>query len=991
MISRMTEPPSLSSSSSTSPTSSTSKSSSPPFRFPPRRTICCTYSCIISLSLLYSLPHVICLNSDLCLHHTLSLPSISSPSSPAACVYSDDRSIETRGCSLGHSKDFSCSRYPPLVGDVPSSYSSCNASYLLLPCRDGTRGYMRVGRGDHHQGGLCRVDGGGVGHEAAASIQQSSCNDGCMSEAEFEKECENKFIKCKSTLSLSTSQKQFGWDSSLSRDGRSRHVLLKKPAQVKFPSSLRQTTDGPDYPPEPIVADRTRQGTEGSASSCLASSSTSTTSTASIPNDKSPPCLPCASYPTCADHHATTSSCGDNSTRSSTTSTGSSSNSSSGSSAASSAAVGSGDLSSILPKQATGRSVKVIVLGGDGFCGWPTALYLSRCGYEVVIVDNLSRRKIDEELGTSSLTNIACIEDRVRTWNKLSCNNASMMRQAGSNRDNKYYQEDNNTEKDRQEKEHMQQTQDKGVRRHNDTEGVCGGPPPLRFVKMDAAKEYRNLRDLLVQEKADAIVHFAEQRAAPYSMKSSATGRYTVDNNITVTHNVLAGMVEASKEINRIKRRNRNIMNVRQGRRKHGYLKADEKEEEDMDRHMKGVGGTDDDRMEHSIHLIHLGTMGVYGYGGGGSVVPSADILQQQKQQKAPKDQTLQKQQQQAHLSQQQVQPLTHIRTDTRISTEQQQQEQQQQQQPLHNNKHKHAKTLHESITCSSPRVPPADTSDIIPEGYINVHLPSGRQTEILHPANPGSVYHMTKCMDALMFQYYGKNYGLRITDLHQGIVWGTNTQETSLDERLINRFDYDSDYGTVLNRFLVQSALGIPLTVYGTGGQTRAFIHIEDTCRCIRLALENSLRQQQAEEQQQGDGCSKVDNDGTRRPDRACGVKKRRVVILNQVAETLRLRDLARLLSKLTSCHVSNIPNPREEADENSLLVSNTKFKQLGWKPILLKESLLQEVRHVAEKYRNRCNPNSILPSSFWNDARAKSYHDAHLATPRVTPPAQS
>ena len=141
----------------------------------------------------------------------------------------------------------------------------------------------------------------------------------------------------------------------------------------------------------------------------------------------------------------------------------------------------------------------------------------------------------------------------------------------------------------------------------------------------------------------------------------------------------------------------------------------------------------------------------------------------------------------------------------------------------------------------------------------------------ILHPAYPGSVYHATKCLDALLWQFYQKNDQLRVTDLHQGIVWGTNTPQTIKDERLINRFDYDGDYGTVLNRFLMQGAMGVPLTVYGTGGQTRAFIHVTDTCKCIEIAINNPPAA--------GD----------------------RVEIFNQVAETRRVRDVAALVAEQT------------------------------------------------------------------------------------------
>lgn len=289
-----------------------------------------------------------------------------------------------------------------------------------------------------------------------------------------------------------------------------------------------------------------------------------------------------------------------------------------------------------------GKAKKVFVLGGDGFCGWPTALHLSNKGHEVVVIDNLSRRKIDVEMGCSSLTPIASMEVRVDTWNKLE-----------------------------------------------------GQHQPIRYVYMDLAEEYDRFEQLLKDERPDSLVHFAEQRAAPYSQRGSKEKRYTIDNNVGATHNVLCAIVESGLD----------------------------------------------------IHLVHLGTMGVYGYGNSGGEIP---------------------------------------------------------------------------------------------EGYIDVILPGNRQKKILHPAYPGSIYHTTKCLDALLFQFYAKNDLLRLTDLHQGIVWGTNTLLTARDERLCNRFDYDGDYGTVLNRFLMQAACDIPLTVYGTGGQTRAFIHISDTARCIELAIAN-------------------------------------------------------------------------------------------------------------------------------------------------------
>jgi UDP-sulfoquinovose synthase len=233
-----------------------------------------------------------------------------------------------------------------------------------------------------------------------------------------------------------------------------------------------------------------------------------------------------------------------------------------------------------------------------------------------------------------------------------------------------------------------------------------------------------------------------------------------------------------------------------------------------------------------------------------------------------------------------------------------------------------------------------------IPEGYLSVNLktPDGDlQTEILYPANPGSIYHMTKTQDQLFFQFYNKNDRLRVTDLHQGIVWGTQTAETQIDERLINRFDYDGDYGTVLNRFVMQAAIDHPLTVHGTGGQTRAFIHIQDTVRCLQLALENPPKSGE------------------------------RVNILNQMTETHRLRDLARMISDLTGASIDFVPNPRREDDENDLLVTADRFLSLGLTPITLANGLLEEIRTIAQRYAHRCNRARIPCVSAWNADAAK------------------
>jgi UDP-sulfoquinovose synthase len=200
----------------------------------------------------------------------------------------------------------------------------------------------------------------------------------------------------------------------------------------------------------------------------------------------------------------------------------------------------------------------------------------------------------------------------------------------------------------------------------------------------------------------------------------------------------------------------------------------------------------------------------------------------------------------------------------------------------------------------------------------------------------------MTKALDAEMFRYFARYENIRITDLHQGIVWGTQTDETVKDSRLINRFDYDGVYGTVLNRFLMQAAQGRPLTVYGTGGQTRAFIHIKDTVLCIDMALRNPP------------------------------TDRNNVEVRNQMTESHRVRDLAKMVAEVSGAEFEFLPNPREEADENDFIVSNESFLSLGLSPTRLSDGLMTEVTDVAKRYAGRVDVEKVLAGVAWRKQAA-------------------
>lgn len=365
--------------------------------------------------------------------------------------------------------------------------------------------------------------------------------------------------------------------------------------------------------------------------------------------------------------------------------------------------------------------------------------------HEVIGIDNLSRRSIDDELSTKSLTNISSFERR-------------------------------------------------GLVARD-----CGFA--LTTLIGDVT-DYGSVYRLLDRYKPDVVLHTAEVRSAPYSMKNDLHKNTTVGNNIIGTHNLLAALSAL--------------------------------------------------KMQDRTHLVHIGTMGVYGYGG---------------------------------------------------------------------------------------------TSAVLPEGYADITIHGADlagasvddRRSVLYPTDPGSVYHMTKSMEQIMFAFYAKNDGLHVTDLHQGIVWGTQTVETSKDPELVNRFDYDEAYGTVLNRFLVQAAVNTPLTVYGTGGQTRGFINIRDSAQCVEWAVEDTSYE-------------------------------KRVRVVNQVAEFKSVAELAALVAAGTGATVGSFPNPRKEKAENSLAASNAFFtRKKGLAPLTIEQGLLSELSDVILPNIGRVDLSKIPPKTKW------------------------
>tara|TARA_B000000532_G_C18872081_1_gene408876 strand:+ start:318 stop:1481 length:1164 start_codon:yes stop_codon:yes gene_type:complete len=387
--------------------------------------------------------------------------------------------------------------------------------------------------------------------------------------------------------------------------------------------------------------------------------------------------------------------------------------------------------------------MRVIILGGDGYIGWPLALSLSKKGHSVIIVDNCMRREVDLELNVESLTPIRTIEERINSWENIT-----------------------------------------KIR--------------LQYENINVAEEYLKTKNLFSEFRPDVIFHLAEFKSAPYSMRSAEHKIKTIGHNVNAANNILSAIIESNS----------------------------------------------------NSHLIHIGTMGVYGYN--------------------------------------------------------------------------------------------SQKNTFIPEGYIDVDMHYDNnfleKKNILYPFNPGSIYHLSKSLDNLIFQFYNKNDKIKITDLHQGIVWGSQTAETSMHDDLINRFDYDGDYGTVLNRFIIEAAINYPLTIHGTGEQTRAFIHLSDSIKCLELAMSNPPNPNE------------------------------RVRIFNQLSETKSIISLAKNIERITNCKIDFLDNPRNEAKKNELEAKNDSLIKLGFEPKMLNDEMLEDLLNFAKKYSNRCNIDKIPSRPKWN-----------------------
>jgi UDP-sulfoquinovose synthase len=382
--------------------------------------------------------------------------------------------------------------------------------------------------------------------------------------------------------------------------------------------------------------------------------------------------------------------------------------------------------------------MKVLVIGGDGYCGWATALYLSNRGYDVGILDSLVRRHWDNELGLDTLTPIAPIQQRLQRWQDLTGKSIDLF--------------------------------------------------------IGDITNYEFLKKVLHQFEPNALVHFGEQRSAPFSMIDREHAVLTQVNNVVGTLNLLYAMREDFPD----------------------------------------------------CHLVKLGTMGEYG-------TPNIDIE----------------------------------------------------------------------------------------EGYITIEH-NGRKDTLPYPKQPGSMYHLSKVHDSHNINFACRIWGLRATDLNQGIVYGVLTEETGMDELLINRLDYDGVFGTALNRFCIQAAIAHPLTVYGKGGQTRGLLDIRDTVRCIELAIANPAEPGEFR-------------------------------VFNQFTELFSVGDLALMVKKAGNAlglnvEINNLDNPRVEKEEHYFNAKNTKLLDLGLEPHYLSDSLLDSLLNFAVKYQQRVDHKQILPKVSWH-----------------------
>jgi UDP-sulfoquinovose synthase len=400
--------------------------------------------------------------------------------------------------------------------------------------------------------------------------------------------------------------------------------------------------------------------------------------------------------------------------------------------------------------------MRILVLGGDGYLGWPTAMRLSARGHEVSVVDNFSRRRWHVQHSTGSLTPIRSLADRIDAWREVSGNEISS--HVGSMEDGDFVER------------------------------------------------------VVAETLPEAIVHYAEQASAPYSMKSRETAVETQYTNVIGTLNLLFAIRDRVPD----------------------------------------------------CHLVKLGTMGEYG-------TPDIDIE----------------------------------------------------------------------------------------EGFIEIEH-KGRKDTLPFPKMPGSLYHLSKVHDSHNIHFASRIWGLRATDLNQGVVYGIETEESAADDRLITRFDYDEYFGTVLNRFCTQAVIGHPLTVYGEGGQTRGFLNVRDTLRCVELAVDNPAELGEFR-------------------------------VFNQFTEQFSVSELADLVRRSGEqlgyrVEIRSFPNPRIEAESHYYNATHTKLIELGLEPHHLGEELVRSMLRIIERYKDRVIERAILPSTRWKPGELEDPQIAAARTPRST-----